>query len=237
MFPTCVPCQVCRGRGPAAQEESQRTPPTTTTQREGRGLSWEGGAGLGVQQGWRRGGPVPGQEGRPECRLGSVASRLPGEEAEICSIRFELWESGSGGAAGGGEGQAQLISCQWPRGPFLSRLATGEEMPGNGSHSSGGGAHAEPRGALRVREVDVLRPGGALCRDQASAVRALDWDGARAGEQRSCWSPGKSPTSFQTRKQRLRQDQISGSAGASDSKPWSCFFWPGPPVSWKALHC
>ena len=33
---------------------------------------------------------------------------------------------------------------------------------------------------------------------------------------------------FQTRRQRLRQDQISaGSQEHPDSKPWSCFFWPG----------
>ena len=56
------------------------------------------------------------------------------------------------------------------------------------------GAHAEPRGAAGSEEVDVLRPeAGALCRDQASAVQALDWDGARggraaAGDHRSCWS-------------------------------------------------
>ena len=108
------------------------------------------------------------------------------------------------------------------------------------------GAHAEPRGASGSEEVDVLRPeAGALCRDQASAVQALDWDGARggraaAGDHRSCWSSRvKEPNlTFQTRKQRLRQDQISaGSQEHPDSKPWSCFFWPGPPVSWKALHC
>ena len=46
------------------------------------------------------------------------------------------------------------------------------------------GAHAEPRGPAGSEEVDVLRPeAGALCRHQASAVRALDWDGAGAGEQ------------------------------------------------------
>ena len=41
------------------------------------------------------------------------------------------------------------------------------------------GAHAEPRGPAGSEEVDVLRPeAGALCRHQASAVRALDWDEA-----------------------------------------------------------
>lgn len=58
----------------------------------------------------------------------------------------------------------------------------------------------------------MLRPeAGALCRHQASAVRALDWDGARgrraaAGDHCSCWSfRVKEPNlTFQTRRQRLR---------------------------------
>lgn len=34
---------------------------------------------------------------------------------------------------------------------------------------------------------------------------------------------------FQARRQRLRQDQISaGLQEHPDAKPWSCFFWPGP---------
>ena len=109
----------------------------------------EGRAGLGSQQGLES----PGQEGRPRVGWRPVRhGALPGllrnlEEA----VKFAV--SGFGkhrvrvsGAAGSGEGQAQLISCQsGPEAPAPLRAGHRGGDAGNGSHSSGWG-HAGPQG-------------------------------------------------------------------------------------------
>lgn len=61
----------------------------------------------------------------------------------------------------------------------LSGLATGEEMPGM-AHIPLAGAALNLGGLAGSEEVDLLRPElGALCRDQASVVQPLGWDGSR----------------------------------------------------------
>lgn len=164
----------------------------------------EGRAGLGSQQELES----PGQEGRLHVgwrpvRHGAQPGLLRNLEK---AVKFAV--SGFGkhrvrvsGAAGSGEGQAQLISCQsGPEAPAPLRLATGEEMPGM-AHIPLAGATPDLRGPVGSEEVDVLRPElGALCRDQASAVQPFGWRGARGcrAEQKSITAAGalgqRSPT-------------------------------------------
>lgn len=107
--------------------------------------------GLGSQQG------LESQEGSPACRLdGPFRHRTQpgllgnGEEA----VKFAV--SGFGkhrvrvsGAAGNGEGQAQLISCQdGPEAPAPLQAGHRGGDAGNGAHSSGWG-RAGPRGTCR----------------------------------------------------------------------------------------
>ena len=152
--PHLCPCRVRRGRRPAAQEESQRTAPPHHHAERGEASPGRVGPAWGHSRGWRRGGPVPGQEGRPECRLEAVSPRAPpGEEA----VKFAV--SGFGKhrvrvsrAAGGGEGQAQLISCQsGPEAPASLRAGHRGGDAGNGSHSSGGGPRRTSGGPRGVR--------------------------------------------------------------------------------------
>ena len=100
------------------------------------------GPAQGHGRGWSPGGPVPGQEGSPECRLEAVRPRAPpGEEAVKSGVSgFGKHRVRVSRAAGSGEGQAQLISCQsGPEAPASLRAGHRGGDAGNGSHSSGGG--------------------------------------------------------------------------------------------------
>lgn len=154
MFPTCVPARFAEAGDRLLRRRVREPPPTTTTQRGERPL-------LG---GWGRPGVIAGAGGEAALSLGrkagpSVGWRLvspraqPGEEA----VKFAV--SGFGkhrvrvsGAAGGGEGQAQLISCQsGPEAPASLRAGHRGGDAGNGSHSSGGGPRRTSGGPRGVR--------------------------------------------------------------------------------------
>ena len=154
MFPTCVPAGF-EEAGDRLLGRRVREAPPPPPRREGRGLSWGGWGRLGVTAGAGVQAALSlGRKADPSVGWRPVRPRAPpGEEA----VKFAV--SGFGkhrvrvsGAAGSGEGQAQLISCQsGPEAPASLRAGRRGGDAGNGSHSSGGGPRRTSGGPRGVR--------------------------------------------------------------------------------------